>query len=1083
MVVSPIDLPEVECRVMLRRLQPASLLLLAFFAIAARASAQHPAAPASSPQKLSSAEVKQKSQEAVKLLNETVRLRDAGKFDEAIVPGKKYLDILRQVYSSDSQSVLEPMVMVAAIYQSNGDFANAELLRREILAKTQKLYPAGNWHVTNARLGLQDTLFVKNLDPAKRRELADAEQIRRQSKELARKGKFADALPQATRASDTIKRIDSGSSRRYVASVLTLATIYGDIGDYRKAALLGQQAVNLDRSLVGLNHPDYAVCAGNLAETYRQMGVPSRALVLEIDATNVYRNTLGPRDPLYAVSLNNLGSLYFVMGDYTSAEPLLRQALSIFQSELGEKNEKYASCLSNLAGLYMALRDFRKGEAFYKHTLLIEKELFGESNPTYATTLCNLGLLYENEGVYAKAEPVCRQACEIGKRTVGENHPTYARFLFALGRADYGLWKFSEAEQVLKQNVAIQQKTFSVKPFEYADALDVLALAEAALGHYDDALQAAHQSLRSARILLNQSASVGSERRQLAMEALVRFVLNTYLSMTPAAKVPANMVYGEVLYWKGSVTATQEAMRRTRDIFQKTRHKSSRAMSIDQLADTSRALANESMRVSRPGTEAAHQYKLAELNDRVETLQRQVEDDMKYLPGGHLQKPIYPDDIRHALPPDAALVDFLEYNRWSQPIKGASNNWEPRVVAFVVRPGKAVDRIEVCSQYDINDRIAAWRKGFGAPGRDGSDPGRALRRLVWDKIEPSLEGAQTILISPDGSTAQLPFAALPGKKPGTYLIEERAIAIVPIPRLLPELVAAPHSAPSGPDSLMVVGGVDFGGDPGKATQLAVNRGGNLSDAVQWPSLPGTVAEISAVAAAYDKDHPKDSLLELTGAAATKNAVLAGIPKSRYLHFATHGYFAPQQANSAGAAASFSLDNLGAMESKQGVRDQQVDLLCGLVLAGANRVAAEGEDSGIMTALEVSELDLRHVELATLSACETGLGTSVGGEGVLGLQRAFQVAGAKSVVASLWKVSDKATELLMARFYNNLWQKKMSKLAALREAQLWMLHEGQKQPGMSRGLELPDEETQRAATSATSLSPYFWAAFVLSGDWR
>jgi len=119
---------------------------------------------------------------------------------------------------------------------------------------------------------------------------------------------------------------------------------------------------------------------------------------------------------------------------------------------------------------------------------------------------------------------------------------------------------------------------------------------------------------------------------------------------------------------------------------------------------------------------------------------------------------------------------------------------------------------------------------------------------------------------------------------------------------------------------------------------------------------------------------------------------------------------------------------------------------------------------------------------TLSACETGLGKSAGGEGLLGLQRAFQTAGAKTVVASLWKVPDKATQLLMSRFYDNLWQKKMSKIEALREAQRWLLHEGSKQPGLSRGLELPSS-AEEPASQAAGLSPRYWAAFVLSGDWR
>jgi hypothetical protein len=158
------------------------------------------------------------------------------------------------------------------------------------------------------------------------------------------------------------------------------------------------------------------------------------------------------------------------------------------------------------------------------------------------------------------------------------------------------------------------------------------------------------------------------------------------------------------------------------------------------------------------------------------------------------------------------------------------------------------------------------------------------------------------------------------------------------------------------------------------------------------------------------------------------------------------------------------------------------LLSGLAFAGANTPREPEKDDGILTALEVSALDLSQVDAAVLSACETGLGEVAGGEGLFGLQRAFQVAGARTVVASLWKVPDAATAQLMQRFYTNLWEKKMPKLEALREAQLWMLREaGQLQPDGTRGLREISEN--QPLTEGARLPPYYWAAFVLSGDWR
>ena len=206
--------------------------------------------------------------------------------------------------------------------------------------------------------------------------------------------------------------------------------------------------------------------------------------------------------------------------------------------------------------------------------------------------------------------------------------------------------------------------------------------------------------------------------------------------------------------------------------------------------------------------------------------------------------------------------------------------------------------------------------------------------------------------------------------------------------------------------------------------------------------------------------------------ATEAAFRAHAAKHRWLHLATHGFFAPPSLKS--ALAPRDEDAVAGLRiGKKGIEGHHPGLLSGLALANAN-VAADGGEDGILTALEVATLDLGGVEVVVLSACETGLGRVAAGEGILGLQRAFQVAGAKTTVTSLWKVPDAATSQLMQRFYENLCEKKMGKLAALRDAQLWLLNEGR-----TRGLRLEGESDN----DASRLPPHFWAAFVLAGDWR
>ena len=180
-------------------------------------------------------------------------------------------------------------------------------------------------------------------------------------------------------------------------------------------------------------------------------------------------------------------------------------------------------------------------------------------------------------------------------------------------------------------------------------------------------------------------------------------------------------------------------------------------------------------------------------------------------------------------------------------------------------------------------------------------------------------------------------------------------------------------------------------------------------------------------------------------------------------------------------------------ARAGVTVRNPLILSGVVLAGANLPSEADElglptgEDGILTAEEVVNLDLRNTELVVLSACETGLGKVAGGEGVFGLQRAFGLAGVRTTIASLWKVDDDATRTLMVEFYRNLWEKKLGKLESLRQAQLTMLRRYDPKTKQLRGLKIVDSHkvgSQKTVERDTrgSLSPFYWAGFVLSGDW-
>jgi CHAT domain-containing protein len=431
-----------------------------------------------------------------------------------------------------------------------------------------------------------------------------------------------------------------------------------------------------------------------------------------------------------------------------------------------------------------------------------------------------------------------------------------------------------------------------------------------------------------------------------------------------------------------------------------------------------------------------------------------------------------PKALSEALPEGAVLVDFLGYPRSGVTYRDGRPNLMWHLVAFVSRRGKATARIDLGPADRAAEAVSRWRRLLLA-GKAGRALGAEVKGLIWSPLEKHLEGAKVVLISPDGVLASVPFCALPGKKPGTYLIEDVALAVVPVPQLLPELLRPVDKSKRLKPSLLVVGDVDY-----DRTATVVkpdrddNRGAPLGIRRNWGTLPGTSAEVAAVSRSFTKLFKKvGTVTDLDRASATKAKVRQALAKVRYAHLATHGFFA--QENIKSALSEKKADDLF---GRGGVTGWHPLLLSGIVLAGANKEPKEGEEDGILTALEVSEMELPKLELVVLSACETGLGKSAGGEGLLGLQRAFAVAGARTVIASLWAVDDKFTQLLMAEFYRVAWDKDniVSRAEALRKAQLFILKKDIRSIG-KKAEKLPKGETR--------LPPLYWAAFVLSGDWR
>jgi CHAT domain-containing protein len=289
---------------------------------------------------------------------------------------------------------------------------------------------------------------------------------------------------------------------------------------------------------------------------------------------------------------------------------------------------------------------------------------------------------------------------------------------------------------------------------------------------------------------------------------------------------------------------------------------------------------------------------------------------------------------------------------------------------------------------------------------------------------------------------------------------------VPHAPFLLDRLTAPARSRDDAGVVLALGGVAYGLAPKpvddektKLELLALRRAETQRGrGDRWTDLPGTREELESV---VHLARPR-GVVRLEGTAASTAGLLRALPQARWAHIATHGFFADPKVPSVFRPDPQLLATSGSARAAPGARNPLI--LSGLVLAGANRPSVDldattHDDLGILTAEAIAGMSLQELELVVLSACETGLGTVAGGEGVFGLQRAFHLAGARSVVASLWTVDDTATRKLMRLFYSNLWEHGTPAALALRQAQLAVLSEA----------------------VGSGDQPCYWAGWVLSGD--
>ncbi len=974
---------------------------------------------------------------AQSLANLAMFYRLRGNYQAAEPLYRRALEVIEKVRGPEHPELATVLNNVALFYKTRGDYAGAEPLYRRALEIREKALGAEHPDVAAT---------VNNL----------AELYRTQ-------GKYAAAEPLYQRAR-AIWEKTLGKEHPYVATVLTnLALLHKDRGDYQRAEPYFQEALSLRERIFGPEHPEVATAASNLAELYRVRGDFTAAEPLYRRAIAIREARLGPAHSELAIGLNNAAAMYRDRGDYATAEPLYRRALDIWEKALGPQHPLVANALNNLGELYRMQDRSDEAKPLLERALGIREKALGAAHPLVASTLTNLGAVELTLGNLAAAGQDFTRALSVAEKAVGPTHPLVATILNHLGHLSRRLGDDAGAESFYQRSFRIRQQVLGSGHPDLVASATHLSLLYLARGQ----AQAAGEWLARATDLSEADARrnlvVGSERQKVlyAQRAgrVAEITVAWQVRYFPAEATAARLALLTVLRHKGrvlDVLANQTAALRRR------------ATAADrQVLDDLQSARN---RLTQLAGKAEAQDERAQLERTIEQLESQLGERFAQL-GAQLRAVTF-EDVQAALPKNAALVEYVIY----RPLDPAQTDRlapKRRLAAYLLRAGDPAPQFIELGELDpIETRLAAFRRALGDPQSDVRPLARALDEQLLAPVRSRLGKVRHLFIAPDGSANLIPFEALVDER-GRYLVERYDITLLTSGRDLVRIAGErPHEHRRG----LVIADprYDLGGQT--AAQPAEQAANGLRSvdfqAVVYPPLPGTRREAQLLQRIFQEAEV------VLGEAATESRLKA-VRAPLYLHIGTHGFFLPENATEQSTAESRELGLV--VESSPAVRENPL-LRSGLILAGVQQGQSGAGEDGVLTALEAAGLDLWGTQLVVLSACETGLGEVRQGEGVYGLRRALVLAGAETQVMSLWKVSDAATAALMGEFYRRLGRGE-SRMAALRAARL----------GLLRGEIRPQsEETRRAIglspgkpaakRPANWQHPYYWAAFVTSGEW-
>ncbi len=845
-----------------------------------------------------------------------------------------------------------------------------------------------------------------------------------------RLSQYATATDHMLQSRDLYRKLYGNGHDRYRACLNALGFFYNVQAKYSEAEKTFQEARQINLRKTGGENIQYARIINNLADVYCNLNRYDQAGELYETSLRIKEKLKGKQSLDYAKTLFNLADFQASLGRNEKAKATIQEGIDILTAIKSTNHPTYLKFKDYQAILHDKTGDVAEAEKLYKETLNLREAAGATERDDYALNLLNIGKFYERQLKFNEALPYLEKAVPLTATIYSQNHPTYGKVLSVLASVQFARGENEAAKKNYQQAVRIIQRALGRKHIQYFHAQFDYARFLRKTGKKEEAISIYKKIDKIPRHYLKRATHFLSEKELFEkIEEYKSFSTEIYsfLWEQPENIDLSILAYNSTLYYRGFILGN----------LQRIRHGMLKAQQVtnarDEVISLHRQLENE---LNKPLEERAN-------TDDLERRIAEKESEITRTLGSFSEEE--PDfsweDIQLALSDEEAAVEYISF---SDPNAGDSTFYGALLLTpfanaptFLnlcketdfasVLPAEAIRKADYISRiYDFSDRGA---KAVG-------EKKVSLVDLIWFPIRKQLPDVKRVFLVPDGLLHRISISALPTSLETVVADSIELVLLGSTRKVVPSNDRI--LAYSGKKSL-VIGGIEYhNSSQGEILASRSNTARKIWDHLPWAEKESKEVAELLEQAAFDVSY-------LAGIAPNEMTVVDTLEASsegwRVLHIATHGFFSANSTFEQKSQTNFY--GRGMMNS-------------GLVLAGANNLrnetASNAMDDGLLTAYELSRLDLSKTELVVLSACETALGDLVDEEGVYGLQRAFRLAGADKLIMSLWQVPDRETKYFMVSFYKNWLNDKSTVREAFYKTQ--------------------QEFRQRF------VNPYQWAGFVL-----